>query len=128
MKTMKTIYFTSKNIGKTVNIESRPEDEIGYDWETENYQIIGDEQLSDTGLVNIDTLISTLESFKEKGANFVSCDWHCDHGELDVSGYNFTHSSDSEINIAKDAMLAKKELLKQRQIKELEDKLAKLKA
>lgn len=125
---MTTKYFTTKFIQK-IGMESRPEEENGFDYESyESYEEIGDVNQSDAGLVNLDKLINTLQLLKEKGANYVACDWHCDHVELDVYGFNFKPSTDSEIKIVEDAILAKKELLKQRQIKELEDKLARLKA
>ena len=94
----------------------------------DNYKEIGDVNQSDAGLVKIDELITALQELKEKGANYVACDWHCDHVELEVHGFNYRKSTYEEVKVVEDEAKAKKELLKQRQIKEMEDKLAKLKA
>lgn len=126
---MKVIsYFTNKFIGKKY-LTSNPQEDNGFDYEIDDdYRETGDVNQSDAGLVKIDELITILQELKDKGANYVACDWHCDHQELDVYGFNYRKSTDEEVQALEDAIKAKKELLKQRQIKEMEDKLAKLKA
>ena len=125
---MSKLYFTNKFIEKKY-LASYPHEDNGFDWDVnEDYEEIGDVNQSDAGLVKIDELITILQELKDKGANYVACDWHCDHQELDVYGFNYRKSTDEEVQAIEDAAKAKKELLKQRQIKEMEEKLAKLKA
>jgi hypothetical protein len=125
---MSKLYFTNKFIEKKY-LSSYPHEDNGFDWDVnEDYEEIGDNNQSDAGLVKIDELITILQGLKEKGANYVACDWHCDHQELEVYGFNYRKSTDEEVQAIEDAAKAKKELLKQRQIKEMEEKLAKLKA
>ncbi len=125
---MSKLYFTSNFIEKKY-LASYPHEDNGFDWDVnEDYEEIGDTNQSDAGLVKIDELITILQELKDKGANYVACDWHCDHQELDVYGFNYRKSTDEEVQAVEEAANAKKELLKQRQIKEMEEKLAKLKA
>ena len=125
---MSKLYFTTNFIEKKY-LASYPHEDNGFDWDVnEDYEEIGDVNQSDAGLVKIDELITILQELKDKGANYVACDWHCDHQELDVYGFNYRKSTDEEVQAIEDAAKAKKELLKQRQIKEMEEKLAKLKA
>jgi hypothetical protein len=125
---MSKLYFTTKFIDKKY-LASNPEEDNGFDYENhDNYKEIGDVNQSDAGLVKIDDLITILQELKEKGANYVACDWHCDHQELEVHGFNYRKSTDEEVQEVENVEKAKKELLKQRQIKEMEEKLAKLKA
>lgn len=126
---MSKVYFTSKLIDK-VYLTSTPEEDNGLDWEKDNsYQTLGDENYSDAGLVKIDELIKTLQDLKDKGSNYVACDWHCDHQELEVHGFNFRKSNtEEEVKVEEDKIQAKKEILKKRQIEDLEKQLAKLKS
>lgn len=125
---MNITYFTNKFIEEKCLI-SNPQEDNGFDYEIDDdYRETGDVNQSDAGLVKIDELITILQELKDKGANYVACDWHCDHQELEVQGFNYRKSTDEEVQVVEDAAKAKKELLKQRQIKEMEDKLAKLKA
>lgn len=129
---MSKLYFTNKFIDKKY-LESNPEEDNGFDYENhDDYEEIkigiSDSNYSDAGLVKIDELITILQELKDKGANYVACDWHCDHQELEVYGFNYRKSTDEEVQEVENAEKVKKELLKQRQIKEMEEKLAKLKA
>lgn len=128
---MNKLYFTTKFIEKKY-LASNPEEDNGFDYENhDNYKEIGDDIqdfVYEAGLVKIDELITILQELKDKGANYVACDWHCDHQELDVYGFNYRKSTDEEVQAIENAEKAKKELLKQRQIKEMEEKLAKLKS
>lgn len=120
--------FTNKFIEKKY-LTSNPQEDNGFDYESDDdYREIGDVNQSDSGLVKIDDLITILQELKDKGSNYVACDWHCDHQELDVYGFNYRKSTYEEVKVVEDEAKAKKELLKQRQIKEMEDNLAKLKA
>lgn len=125
---MSKVYFTNKFINKTY-LTSTPEEDNRFDFEKDDdYQTIGDTNYSDSGLVKIDELIKTLQDLKEKGSNYVACDWHCDHQELEIHGFNFRKSNDEEVKIEEDKIQAKKDLLKKRQIEDLEKQLAKLKS
>lgn len=124
---MSKLYFTTSFIEKKY-LESRPYEDNGFDYENDDdYEEIGDSNHSDAGLVKIDELIEVLKELKDKGSNYVACDWHCDHQELDVYGFNYRKSTDEEVKEVEDAIKEKKEALKQKQIREMEEKLAKLK-
>lgn len=125
---MSKVYFTNKFIEKKY-LTSNPQEDNGFDYEVnDDYKEIGDYNQSDAGRVKIDELIKTLQDLKEKGSNYVACDWHCDHQELEVHGFNFRKSNDEEVKIEEDKIQAKKDLLKKRQIEDLEKQLAKLKS
>jgi hypothetical protein len=68
-----------------------------------------------------------LETLKAKGANYVGCDWHCDHQELDLYGFNLTTSKSDEIQAQIDVLKEKELKTKQAAIASLEEKLKKLK-
>ena len=126
---MEKIYITSKFIGNE-SLESRPEEDFGFNYdEHEDYQILGDEpsHKSEAGLVSIDYLMRELETLKVKGANYVGCDWHCDHQELDLYGFNLTTSKSDEIQAQIDVLKEKELKTKQAAIATLEEKLKKLK-
>ena len=76
----------------------------------------------------IDKLINILQDFKSKGANYVACDWHCDHQELDLYGFEFRKATEEEI-AEKELEFAKREAnRKADEIRQLEAKLEKLKS
>lgn len=125
---MSEVYFTNKFIDK-ICLTSTPQEDNGFDYEKDDdYDIIGDTNYSDAGLVKIDELIKTLQDLKDKGSNYVACDWHCDHQELEVHGFNFRKSNKEEVKAEEDKIQTKKDLLKKRQIEDLEKQLAKLKS
>ena len=125
---MNKVYFTSQFIEEK-SLESRPYEDNGFDYENhDDYEEIGDPNYTDSGLVKLDELIEVLKELKDKGANYVACDWHCDHVELEVHGFNYRKSTNEEVKEVEDANKTKKDLLKQRQIREMEEKLAKLKS
>jgi hypothetical protein len=82
---------------------------------------------SDAGLVSIEKLISLLVDMNSKGANYVSCDWHCDHQELEIHGVSYRASTKEEIQAELDALQHKNKTSKQREIEALEQKLKALK-
>lgn len=125
---MNKVYFTNKFIDKRY-LTSTPEEDNGFDYEKDDgYQTLGDRNNSDAGLVKIDELIKTLQDLKDKGSNYVACDWHCDHQELEVHGFNFRKATEEEVKIEEDKIKVEKNILKKRQIEELERQLAKLKS
>jgi hypothetical protein len=100
----------------------------GLDYEIhDNYEVLGDTLHSDAGLVSIEKLISVLVDMNSKGANYVSCDWHCDHQELEVHGVLYRASTKEEIQVELDKHTQKLEASKQREIEALELKLKTLK-
>jgi len=126
---MEKIYITSKFIGNE-SLESRPEEDFGFNFdEHEDYQILGDEpsHKSEAGLVSIDYLMRELETLKVKGANYVGCDWHCDHQELDLYGFHLIASNSDEIQAKIDALKHRQQKNKEQEIANLEEKLKKLK-
>ena len=126
---MSTVYITSKFIERE-SLESRPEEDFGFNYEDyENFEIIGDEPYhkSEAGLVKVDTLIQELLKLQDKGVNYVGCDWHCDHQELDLYGFNLTTSKSDEIQAEIDSLNKNKENNKAKEIAELEERLKFLK-
>jgi hypothetical protein len=69
----------------------------------DSHSCIGDVNYSDAGLVNIDDLIESLIELR-KGSNYVACDWHCDHSELEVHGFNFRKSTDDEVKVEEEKL------------------------
>jgi len=112
---------------KEAYIESRPEEDLGLDYDVHiQDENLGEDCYSDAGFVNIDILIEKLKYFKESGANYVACDWHCDHQELELYGVNLRLASEDEIRdhlitIAQAAVDKKND-----KIKQLEGELKKL--
>jgi hypothetical protein len=124
---MSVIYFTQKLIDKQYLLDTANEDN-GLDYEIhDNYEKLGDTLHSDAGLVSIEKLISVLVDMNSKGANYVSCDWHCDHQELEVHGVLYRASTKEEIQVELDKHTQKLEASKQREIEALELKLKTLK-
>jgi hypothetical protein len=85
-----------------ISMESRPEEEMGYNSDDidSNYEFIGDVPYhkTDAGLVNIKTLIEKLKEMESEGINYVGCEYHCDHVELDLYGFVLEEPTESEIN------------------------------
>ena len=93
----KEIFFNLKNIGHR-DIASRSEEDLGLDWDHHSdSKTFGDTLYSDAGLVKIVDLISALVELNSKGANYVACDWHDDHQELEVYGVEFRLSTPKEV-------------------------------
>ena len=101
----KELFFTLKKIGQT-DIRANAEEDLGLDWDIHSDSTtLGEVLYSDAGLVKIDELMATLVELQDKGANYVACDWHDDHQELEVYGVEFRVATDEE----RDAHIAKLE-------------------
>jgi len=44
----------------------------------------------------IDALKAHIDKVEEKGANFISIDWHCDHREYEITGLTIERETKSE--------------------------------
>jgi hypothetical protein len=122
-------YITTKFVEKD-EIYSRPEEDFGYDYKNDNrVETIGDMywDYTESGLVNIDVMIQRLEELKQKGSNYVGCEWHCDHGEMELYGFNINKSSQSEVDEYLEGIKTKERKKKEVEIKLLEDKVKNLK-
>ena len=116
-----------KNIGQ-VDIRANAEEDLGLDWDVHSdTTTLGEVLYADAGLVKIEELIATLIDLNSRGANYVSCDWHCDHQELEVYGVEYRLATGDEVKpvLEKRKELAEKK--KAREIELLEEKLKKLK-
>lgn len=86
---------------RKISMESRPEEEMGYNSDDidSNYEFIGDVPYhkTDAGLVNIKTLIEKLKEMESEGINYVGCEYHSDHIELDLYGFVLEEPTESEI-------------------------------
>jgi hypothetical protein len=93
----KEIFFNLKKIGRN-DIVARSEEDLGLDWDIHSdAKTFGDALYLEAGLVKIEELISTLVELNSKGANYVACDWHCDHQELEVYGVEFRLATPEEV-------------------------------
>jgi hypothetical protein len=122
-------YITTKFVEKE-EIYSRPEEDFGYDYENDNrIETIGDVywNYTESGLVNIDVMIQHLEDLKQKGSNYVGCEWHCVHGEMELYGFSMKMSSKPEIDEYLEEIKTKERKKKEAEIKLLEDKVKNLK-
>ncbi len=74
-------------------------EDLGFDYDTfGDYQYINNQSFyHDAQPVNIDRVISVLQKLKEEGANYVECNFHEDHQELEVTGYAIRLATDAEI-------------------------------
>ena len=121
------IFLYQKNILE-ISMESRPHEDFGYDYDKhDDYIELGDGALTDVGLVDIETLINNLTQMRSHGATHVGCDWHCDHGELDLYGVEYRLAKQDEIEAYHNAKKLKEDAKKQREIETLEAKLKTLK-
>jgi hypothetical protein len=124
----KVMYFNLEPIGGRQEIPSRPHEDFGFDWDKHSdWKILDNDFWTDSGLVKIDRLIELLEELKAKGANYVACDWHCDHQELEVVGAKFTPATEEQLAALARKKAEREEWLKEVEIKKLEERLAKLK-
>jgi hypothetical protein len=126
---MSTLYITSKFIGEK-SLESRPEDDFGFDYDNYgNFDILGDDPYKkiDVGVVSITQLIAKLKEMQTKGANYVGCDWHCDHQELDLYAYSLSKANSDEIQSYKNGLYHEIQKNKEKEITELEKRLEFLK-
>jgi hypothetical protein len=123
----KEIFFNLKNIGHK-SIAARSEEDLGLDWDHHSdTKTFGDTLYSDAGLVKIEDLISTLVELNSKGANYVACDWHEDHQELEVYGVEFRLSTPAEVAEYITKRDQDKKESDEAKIKRLEDQLKQLK-
>ena len=125
------IFFKINKIGQTVDIPSRPEEDLGFSYEThEDYTILPNPGnfYTEAGLVKIEDLEEQIQFLKANGANYVACDWHSDHEELEVTGFEFRRATEEEI-LEFQKGIAKRDLeRKEKEIKQLEEKLKALKS
>lgn len=122
-------YITSK-FEQKIEIYSRTDEDFGYDYETDDsYETMGDKYWNHTesGLVKIDTMIEHLKELQNTGSNYVGCEWHCDHGEMELYGFSLKISSQPEIEKYLESIRTKDKKKTEAEIKLLEDKVKNLK-
>jgi hypothetical protein len=125
---MNQVLYIKQSVVQEISLESRPYEDMGFDYENyDNFEELGENHDGEAGLVSIDVLINSLQELKSNGANYVSCDWHCDHVELDLYGVQYRLATPEEIEAFKQSQKLKKEDEKKREIERLEQKLKRLK-
>ena len=77
--------------------------------------------------IPIEDMKALIQKAEDAGANFIQIDWHCDHDEYNIYGSLITRATDEENADYEEAQVIKKQLEKEREIKQLEAKLLKLK-
>ncbi len=123
------IYYTIKLIEfiETEELDFVLYDEIlGEKWEDHDKNQIGNFN-SDSCPIKINTLLSVLKEFKDKGANYVSIDENCDHHSYEFNLYDIHKSSKEEINEYLLGNKVDKYIYLQKQIKLMEFNLEKAK-
>lgn len=75
----------------------------------------------------ISILKEVIEKAEKAGANFIAVDFHCDHIEYDIYGFQVARATPAELEMEKQKSVNKKKADKEAQIQELETKLKKLK-
>ena len=63
----------------------------------------------------------------ENAKKVMGCDWHCDHGEMELYGFKINKSSQTEIDEYLEGIKTKERKKKEAEIKLLEDKVKNLK-
>ena len=122
------IMIFNKEVIDVALLWSRPEEELGFDWEVHCEQVIlGQGSRHDAGLIKIDKLIATLELMKESGATHAACDWDDDHQELEVHGIKYTVADEEQRRQYFDKILVANRAKRDREIKALEERLSNLK-
>jgi predicted metallo-beta-lactamase superfamily hydrolase len=83
---------------------------FGFDYDTHDdiVTIENGQFASDSYPIEIDKMIEILQSIKEKGANYVELNYHCDHIGYEVFGFDIRTSTPEEIAIYTDKKLSKK--------------------
>lgn len=96
------IKYIKSVLKRKISMESRPAEEMGYNSDDidSDYEFIGDVPYhkTDAGLVNIKTLIEKLKEMESEGINYVGCEYHSDHVELDLYGFVLEEPTESELN------------------------------
>lgn len=127
---MSRIYIKTKFIDK-LYLESRPEEDMGFNYDEHDdfvNQVEGKQGYIVGGLVKIDEVIKNLQTLKEAGSNYVDIDFHEDHQELEIMGFDVHRMSEKEILEYELSIRKNDSERKQKEISELEAKLQKLKS
>lgn len=104
--------------------------ELNDDAELDNEFIITNEEAlyrtvgHDSSIINISTLINSLETLRNEGSTHVAVDWHCDHLSYDLYGYTVNLAENHEIEEYQNQKKINEE--KRKQISELQDRLRQL--
>lgn len=77
--------------------------------------------------IEIDLLIQKLNELKTKGANYAQIYYHCDHIGYEISGWLIRKVTQEDIELEKIKQKELEEESKQKQLKELKEKISKLK-
>ena len=86
---------------------------FGKKWDDEKFEhprCISSEKNNEGYPIKIERLIQKLQQFKDKGANYVSIDYHCDHIGYQLEFLNIQKSTPEEILNYKTKELKKKEI------------------
>lgn len=131
--------YVLRHFLKQVNIDDVDDmlkNEFGFkyefddDFELENdFIIINKETLRrpighDSSIININTLINSLETLRNEGSTHVAVDWHCDHLSYELYGYDVTYAGISHIEDYNNTI--KDNEKRRKQISELQDRLKQL--
>jgi len=88
------------------------QDKFGFDYEDGSDFIRienGFGNTSEAFPIDIDTIITTLQTMKEKGATHVEIEHHVDHIGYDISSYNIRNSTAEEIKLYEDKSIKQAE-------------------
>lgn len=92
------------------------------DWDPREI-VVGNHNI-DAYPIDINLVIKQLERFKEKGANYVVMEYHCDHIGYPMAGVHIRKSTEQEIEVQENKKLTDKK--KRERMQELRNELHKL--
>jgi hypothetical protein len=75
----------------------------------------------------IDEAIEMLQKMKEKGANYIEIDYHCDHVSYLFSGWEIRKATKEELDKEQSTQDEYRQKIKEKKIKELQDQINELK-
>jgi hypothetical protein len=87
-------FIEKSDLGETIS------DDFGFKWDSDGFfEIIGEKPWykTDSGIFQIDQVIDELVNLKNRGVNYVGCEYHCDHRELEIYGFKVTPATDEDI-------------------------------
>lgn len=74
----------------------------------------------------IDDALRIIQEMKDKGANFIEIDFHCDHITYLFSGFEIRKATKKEIEKENELRKEANDLLKKKKIQDLKDEIEKL--
>jgi hypothetical protein len=101
-------------------------DEDGEGWYDHEF-IIDQNGSPDAEVIKIDRVIEQLQNMKDKGCNYMTMEYHCDHIGYMFAGFKISEASEEEVKTYKKKIEEKEILKREQEIKRLQEQLDKVK-